>query len=109
MPLWMVILIVFRDIVITMLRSMQEYKGKTMKTSFIAKTKTFIQMTYIFFILILVCLLSFNISPEYSSLISNFLVSETNYLLMLIVTLITVATGVSYFFEKDKATIKTSS
>ncbi|MCB0726673.1 MAG: CDP-diacylglycerol--glycerol-3-phosphate 3-phosphatidyltransferase [Ignavibacteria bacterium] len=109
MPLWMVILIVFRDIVITMLRSMQEYKGKTMKTSFIAKTKTFIQMTYIFLIVILVCLLSFNISPEYSSLISNFLVSETNYLLMLIVTLITVATGVSYFFEKDKATIKTSS
>ncbi|HMQ67428.1 MAG TPA: CDP-diacylglycerol--glycerol-3-phosphate 3-phosphatidyltransferase [Ignavibacteria bacterium] len=109
MPLWMVILIVIRDIVITVLRSMQEYKGKTMKTSFIAKTKTFIQMTYIFLIVILVSLLSFNISPEFSSLINNFLVSETNYMLMLIVTLITVATGVFYFFEKDKASIKTLS
>src|SRR6188472_3545632 len=38
MPLWMVIVIVVRDITMTVLRSIQELKGKTMKTSFIAKT-----------------------------------------------------------------------
>jgi len=102
MPLWMVVLIVFRDIVITLLRSYQEFNGKTMKTSFIAKTKTFIQMTYIFLIVILVCLKSFDISPEMLASINGFLVSEINFYLMLILTLITVYTGISYFFEKSE-------
>jgi CDP-diacylglycerol--glycerol-3-phosphate 3-phosphatidyltransferase len=102
MPLWMVVLIVFRDIVITLLRSYQEFNGKTMKTSFIAKTKTFIQMTYIFLIVILVCLKSFDISHEMLASINGFLVSEINFYLMLILTLITVYTGISYFFEKSE-------
>ncbi len=102
MPLWMVVLIVFRDIVITLLRSYQEFNGKTMKTSFIAKTKTFIQMTYIFLIVILVCLKSFDISPEMLASINGFLVSEINFYLMLILTLITVYTGISYFLEKSE-------
>ena len=102
MPLWMVVLIVFRDIVITLLRSYQEFNGKTMKTSFIAKTKTFIQMTYIFLIVILVCLKSFDVSPEMLASINGFLVSEINFYLMLILTLITVYTGISYFFEKSE-------
>lgn len=101
MPLWMVVVIVVRDMVITFLRSYQEYNGKTMKTSFIAKTKTFIQMTYIFLIVILLCLLSFNINEKYKDLISGFLNSDINYFLMLIITLLTLYTGVTYFFEKN--------
>jgi CDP-diacylglycerol--glycerol-3-phosphate 3-phosphatidyltransferase len=105
MPLWMVILIVIRDIVITLLRSVQEAKGKTLRTSFIAKTKTFIQMTYIFLIVILVCLLSFEISENIKNQISEFLYSDLNFYLMLFVTLITIYTGISYFFEKEKASV----
>lgn len=101
MPLWMVVVIVVRDMVITFLRSYQEYNGKTMKTSFIAKTKTFIQMTYIFLIVILLCLLTFNIKEKYKDLISGFLNSDINYFLMLIITLLTLYTGVTYFFEKN--------
>lgn len=105
MPLWMVILIVIRDIVITLLRSIQEAKGKTLRTSFIAKTKTFIQMTYIFLIVILVCLLSFEISENIKNQISEFLYSDLNFYLMLFVTLITIYTGISYFFEKEKTAV----
>ncbi len=105
MPLWMVILIVIRDIVITLLRSIQEAKGKTLRTSFIAKTKTFIQMTYIFLIVILVCLLSFEIPENVKNQISEFLYSDLNIYLMLFVTLITIYTGISYFFEKEKAAV----
>jgi len=104
-PLWMVILIVIRDIVITLLRSIQEAKGKTLRTSFIAKTKTFIQMTYIFLIVILVCLLSFEISENIKNQISEFLYSDLNFYLMLFVTLITIYTGISYFFEKEKTAV----
>jgi len=105
MPLWMVILIVIRDIVITLLRSIQEAKGKTLRTSFIAKTKTFIQMTYIFLIVILVCLLSFKIPESIKNQISEFLYSDLNFYLMLFVTLITIYTGISYFFEKEKTAV----
>lgn len=100
MPLWMVMIIVVRDIVITLLRSYQEANGKTMKTSYIAKTKTFIQMTYIFLIVILVCSLSFDIDGSFKTSINDFLYSGLNYIFMLTVTLITLYTGVSYFFEK---------
>lgn len=98
-PLWMVILIVIRDIVITILRSYQEFKGKTMKTSFIAKTKTFVQMTYIFILVFLICSLSYDIDEELKSAIVNFLTSGINYFIMLLVTILTVYTGISYFFE----------
>lgn len=102
MPLWMVIVIVVRDIIITLLRSYEEIKGRTMKTSYIAKTKTFVQMSYIFLIVILVCLLSFNIDINLKNLISEFLYSDLNYYLMLIVTILTLYTGISYFFERKK-------
>ena len=106
MPLWMVLIIVVRDIVITLLRSYQEVNGKTMKTSYIAKTKTFIQMTYIFLIVILVCTLSFDIDGSLKNSINDFLYSGLNFIFMLTVTLITLYTGVSYFFEKNAATFK---
>lgn len=101
MPLWMVIVTVTRDLVITFLRSYQEYNGKTMKTSFPAKTKTFIQMTYIFIIMILVFLLSSDIDEEYKIHITNFLNSEINYFLMLLIAIFTLYTGILYFFEKN--------
>lgn len=100
MPLWMMLVIVVRDIVMTLLRSYHEFKGNTMKTSYIAKVKTFIQMTYIFLILFLMITITFNVDGSLKTSISSFLFSEVNYYLMLLVTLITFYTGVSYFFEK---------
>ena len=100
MPLWMMLVIVVRDIVMTVLRSYHEHKGKTMKTSYIAKVKTFIQMTYIFFILFLMIIITFNIDGSLKISINNFLFSDVNYFMMLLVTVITFYTGVSYFFEK---------
>ena len=100
MPLWMMLVIVVRDIVMTLLRSYHEFKGKTMKTSYIAKVKTFIQMTYIFLILFLLIILTFKVDGTLKTEINIFMYSEVNYCMMLLVTLITFYTGVSYFFEK---------
>lgn len=101
LPYWMLIIIAVRDIAITLLRSYDEYRGLTVKTSKIAKTKTFLQMTYIFFILTLFILPTFNISTESKMNINYFLFdSVTNYILMLAITLITLYTGISYFVEK---------
>lgn len=100
MPLWMVILIGFRDIVVTALRSYDEFKGITIKTSFIAKAKTFFQMTYIFIILFLIVLPKFQNSPTLQDKVSVFFNSTANYLLMLFITTITVYTGIDYFVQK---------
>lgn len=99
MPMWMVIVIVARDIIITMLRSYEELKGRTMTTSFIAKTKTFLQMSYIFLILIFVCLFLNAGNSELKNMAEGFLKSDANFYLMLSVTLLTLYTGISYFFE----------
>ncbi len=101
-PLWMLIVIIIRDISITILRSFDEYKGKTLKTSFNAKAKTFIQMTYIFLILIIYTLLTFDIDPSFKISLNNFLVSNWNYFLMLALTVITIYTGLEYFIDKFK-------
>lgn len=101
LPYWMLVIIAVRDIVITILRSYDEYKGRTIKTSKIAKTKTFLQMTYIFFILALFTVPTFDISDSLKISINDFLFnSPTNYVFMLVITLITLYTGVSYFIEK---------
>ncbi|MCX6164957.1 MAG: CDP-diacylglycerol--glycerol-3-phosphate 3-phosphatidyltransferase [Ignavibacteriae bacterium] len=98
LPHWMLVIIALRDIVITLVRSYDEYRGFTIKTSKIAKMKTFLQMSYIFFILALFILPTFDKKLENS--INDFLNSTTNYILMLIITLITLYTGISYFIEK---------
>jgi CDP-diacylglycerol---glycerol-3-phosphate 3-phosphatidyltransferase len=101
LPYWMLIIIAIRDIVITILRSYDEYRGFTIKTSKIAKTKTFLQMTYIFFILGLFILPTFNIEEKLKISVNDFLFnSATNYIFMLVITLITLYTGFSYFIEK---------
>jgi CDP-diacylglycerol--glycerol-3-phosphate 3-phosphatidyltransferase len=100
MPVWMVILIVVRDISLTIMRSYSEMNGKTLPTSYIAKVKTFVQMTYIFGILLL---MFWSISTKDLSIsvdIGVFLLSPYNFFLMLLVTFLTVYTGIMYFFEK---------
>lgn len=77
-----------------------------MKTSFIAKTKTFLQMTYIFIVLILIGFQTYSGNEQLKSSVQNFLFSDINYLLMLLVTFLTLLTGVTYFFEKNNAVKK---
>lgn len=100
MPFWMIAIIIIRDIVITLLRSVNEAKGITIKTSWIAKIKTFIQMTFIFLILVLYISRFFNISYGLKDDIVLYLNSGLNYWLMLLVTIITLYSGISYFFER---------
>lgn len=103
MPLWMLIVIALRDIAVTLIRSYDEYKGMTMKTSFIAKTKTFIQMTYIFAILVLLVYISGGEMTKLKEDVRYFIFeSGVNYVLMLIVTGLTFYTGADYLLRGRK-------
>lgn len=93
----MVALIIFRDLFVTGLRMMIENKGKSMKTSNIAKAKTASQMAIIIFILTFLGFKGFSIS--WAIPIFNFIKNyKLIYNFSLIVTLFTVITGFSYLY-----------
>ena len=95
--LWMIILISFRDILVTLLRTIMQYKGITMITSKWGKIKTALQLITIHLILI------FLIFKSYTVVIpSDLLYNKSLYILMVITTFITFYTGVHYFYHNYK-------
>ena len=95
--LWMIILISFRDILVTLMRTLMQYKGVTMITSKAGKLKTFLQITTINFILIYLILKSYKVDIHPDILQYNSL-----YFLMVITTLITFYTGIHYVYHNYK-------
>ena len=95
--LWMIILISFRDILVTLLRTLMQYKGVTMITSKAGKLKTFLQIITINIILIFLILKSYQVDIPTDILQFNSL-----YFLMGITTAITFYTGVHYVYYNFK-------
>ena len=95
--LWMIILISFRDILVTLLRTIMQYKDITMITSKLGKIKTTLQLVTIHLILVFLILKSYSVAIP-----SNLLYNESLYFLMVITTLITFYTGVHYFYHNYK-------
>jgi CDP-diacylglycerol--glycerol-3-phosphate 3-phosphatidyltransferase len=101
-PSWTVWVIVFRDIVITVLRSFSEYKGKPFDTSKLAKTKTFLQFTVLFYILLLYVGHGVARLDPYRNLIETMLHPALIYFMMVCIAVITVWTGVLYLIGNRK-------
>jgi len=95
--LWMIILISFRDVLVTFLRMIMEYKGITMVTSKASKMKTILQLSTIIFILIYLILFSYNIS--YWQFVSD---QSILYFCMILTTLVTFYTGLYYCYHNYK-------
>ena len=95
--LWMIILISFRDILVTLIRTIMQYKGITMITSKLGKIKTIFQFVTIQLILIFLILKSYSVVIP-----SDLFYNESLYFLMVITTLITFYTGVHYFYHNYK-------
>ena len=95
--LWMIILISFRDILVTLLRTIMQYKGITMITSKWGKIKTALQLITIHLILIFLIFKSYSVAIP-----SDLFYNESLYFLMVITTIITFYTGVHYFYHNYK-------
>jgi CDP-diacylglycerol--glycerol-3-phosphate 3-phosphatidyltransferase len=101
-PIWVLVsIIILRDIILTVARSVQELKGKEFRTSMISKTKTFIQMTFVFLVIGLLSVETLFEGTGAGYYILRFLQSNINYYLLLIITLLTAASGFAYIFEKN--------
>jgi CDP-diacylglycerol---glycerol-3-phosphate 3-phosphatidyltransferase len=100
---WMVWIIVVRDAVITLLRSYAEYKGKSVATSKLSKIKTFMQFVIIYYLLILfVAKNTPTLEENYGELIHALLNYSLIYSIMLVVTSLTLWTGISHFIDNWK-------
>ena len=101
--LWMVILVIIRDVVVTVLRVYAEYRNRPVVTSMEAKYKTVVQNIFVYFVMVLILLKEAVFSGKsVSVVIDRFLVSDNLYYIMLVVTLFTVYTGISYLVSNWK-------
>ncbi len=94
---WMVWAIVVRDISITLLRSLSELRGQTVHTNYTAKVKTALQMVFIYTVLIAVVGRdSLSALRRVTLIILN---RDVLYYSMLVVTVVTLGTGLQYLVE----------
>ncbi|MBV5304213.1 MAG: CDP-diacylglycerol--glycerol-3-phosphate 3-phosphatidyltransferase [Chlorobium sp.] len=95
--LWMVILVVVRDVVVTALRIYAEYKNRPVVTSVEAKYKTLAQNLLVYLIMVLILMREAAFFGKGMAVtISRFLASGYLDSIMLVVTVFTVYTGISY-------------
>lgn len=99
LPLWMVLIVIFRDFSTTFLRVYADRNNLVMKTSLTAKWKTFLQMIFIAYLIILLFLINMDISIESNLHLSNLLRSDSVEILMLILTLFSVWTFLEYILQ----------
>ena len=100
LELWMVLLVVFRDVFVTGLRLFAEWKNKSFTTSITAKIKTVIQMVFIFYLLIVFTLrVNGYLKDNFSELFTYLTNQNLIYFTMLAVTLFTFITGVIYIYQ----------
>ncbi len=100
LELWMVIAVVIRDVLITGLRLFAEWKNKSFVTSKSAKVKTFSQMIFLFYLIIVYTLKENDYLKE--AFAGTIEILTNNYLIyytMLAVTLFTVITGILYIYQ----------
>jgi len=106
LELWMVILIIFRDLIVTLLRIYAESRGYNFVTSYYAKWKTVFQMVFLYYLLLLYGgLNTIEIYTGNENLFNQLSNKDLIYLIMFVITLITVHSGVTYLL-KNKHLIK---
>ncbi len=98
-PLWMVIIVVFRDVTVTAIRMIMIKRGNSIVTANIAKAKTVFQIVFIYIVISFKMLLQIPFMKFLYPII-NFLESNNFYwILMLITTIFTLYTGILYLLD----------
>ncbi len=97
LPLWMVLIVIFRDLTVTLLRVLADSKGIGFKTTYYAKWKTLLQMIFLYYLLVGYVLQNTPFFIEnYKNYIELMMNEDLVFFVMLTITLITVHSGISY-------------
>ncbi len=103
---WMVLIIVVRDLVVTLLRIYGQYKKRIFATSYLAKVKTAVQMIFLYYLLFVYAGIEKGLFPFIPRDFNNYFLNKNLiYYSMLFITVITVYTGFEYFYQ-NRYTIK---
>jgi CDP-diacylglycerol--glycerol-3-phosphate 3-phosphatidyltransferase len=106
-PWWMVIIIVGRDVIITLLRVYADMKSYSFTTSYYAKWKTMLQMIFLYYLLILyVAQFTPEINLKYGGLISTLLNEQLIFFIALLITVITFHSGLLYIIRNWKIILR---
>ena len=106
-PWWMVIIIVGRDVVITLLRVFADMKNYAFTTSYYAKWKTLLQMVFLYYLLILyVAQFTPEIFNGNENLITALLNEQLIFFIALLITAITFHSGILYISRNWKIITK---
>jgi len=105
--LWMVIIILLRDFVITGLRITSDYRKILFPTSVYAKWKTFLQMIFLYYLLfVYVGSVTKQIYIGNEKIFELLLNQSFIYFGMLIITLLTLHSGLTYLFHNRQLIAK---
>ncbi len=100
-PLWMVVIVLIRDVWTTLIRIYVPKNKYIIKTSIYAKGKTTFQMFFIIYILFLLFLINTNfISDSAIEFINNLIHSKLTYWMMFFITFLSIITAFEYFFQR---------
>jgi CDP-diacylglycerol--glycerol-3-phosphate 3-phosphatidyltransferase len=102
-PLWMVILVILRDFIVTGIRILMNSQNQTMVTRNTAKAKTGTQVGVICFILVYIITQRWEIFLGISDYIRWIADYRIIYYLMLLTTIFTVWTGAEYLYINRKS------
>ena len=103
LALWMVLLVALRDVVVTVLRVYAEWKDRPVVTSREAKYKTLTQNIFAYVIMLFILLKESEFTGEdVSAFMRTVLHSDYLDYIMLMITLYTVYTGISYLVQNWK-------
>lgn len=98
LPLWMVLIVIFRDVFTTFLRLFADEIRLSIKTSRSAKVKTFIQMVFIIYLLILLFISTTEIPGHIRAQATQLLYGNYTDWAMSLLTAYTVWTSIEYIF-----------
>ncbi len=98
-PWWAVALIALRDAVVTIMRSWNESKGRTLRTLPIAKAKTGVQLGFL--IALLGLMIGARLPGETGRVLSTVLNGPGPFLVLLFVVAFTVITGIIYLVRQE--------
>lgn len=97
-PLWMVLIILIRDILSTTLRIVALWKGSPIETSRSAKVKTTIEMLFISYVLVLIYF-QINVTTINPQEVESIIHSPITYIIALIVTLMALYSLLGYLIR----------
>ncbi|HEX7069791.1 MAG TPA: CDP-alcohol phosphatidyltransferase family protein [Rhodothermales bacterium] len=98
-PWWAVIVIFLRDVALTLMRSWAESRGRSLRTLGAARVKTAVQLTFL--IAMMVLLIGTELPGSVGRVSSWIMDSGIPYAILILVVIVTVATGLMYVIRQD--------